>query len=73
MKKPGPRKSGKKITTEDWEYGYLCYVAIKQLRKQLPSVIWKIENVSNELVDLTKEISPPPSSKLDLAFSHWQS
>lgn len=69
MKKPGPRKSGKKITTEDWEYGYLCYVA----RKQLPTVIWKIENVSDELVDLTKEISPLPSSKLDLAFSHWQS
>lgn len=69
MKKPGPRKSGKKITTEDWEYGYLCYV----VRKQLPTVIWKIEDVSDELVDLTKVISPPPSSKLDLAFSHWQS
>lgn len=39
--------------------GHTCFV-------QLPTIIWKVENVANELVYLTKEISGQNTEYIDL-------
>lgn len=46
----------KKLLLKTGKNGYLSYAAIKQLTRQLPRVIWKKGNVSNELINLAKEI-----------------
>ena len=35
----------------------LCYVVAKNLAVLVPAIMWKVENVPNELGDLVKEIS----------------
>lgn len=37
--------------------GRVCYVAAKTLAPWLPAVMWKVENIPNELGDIVKEIS----------------
>lgn len=34
-----------------------CYIVVKYLRKQSPVVTWKMENKTNDLLDLDKELS----------------
>lgn len=43
--------------TGNWRKGDLCYMVADSLATLLLAVIWKVENVSNELVDLDKEIA----------------
>lgn len=45
------------MITEHQGCSPLCSVAMEQRGKQLPTVIWKVENVCDELVVLTKETS----------------
>lgn len=45
------------MIAEDQGCGSLCSVAMEQLGKQLSTVIWKGENICDELVVLMKETS----------------
>lgn len=46
--------------------GRVYYVAAKTLATWLPAVMWKVENILNELGDIVKEIS----SQRVLFFPH---
>lgn len=46
-----------------WVQGNLCYVAPESLTTLLPIVMWKVENVPNELGDLVKAVFYPECRK----------
>lgn len=43
------------IVIGGWRKGYLSYELVEKLAKSLPVVMWKIEKLPNEFMDLIKE------------------